>query len=81
MNLQISLQPSEYITRVSGHIASWGNKWQVRSLILETNLNNFGPYGTQEGVPFNLPAFGGRIIGFFACAGSRLEAIGVYVKV
>ncbi|KAJ1685031.1 hypothetical protein LUZ63_016421 [Rhynchospora breviuscula] len=77
---EINLEIKEYITKVRGHIAPWGNTLQVRSLKFETNLNSYGPYGTQEGTPFELPAMGGRIIGFFARAGSMVEAIGVYVK-
>ncbi|KAJ3700951.1 hypothetical protein LUZ61_004656 [Rhynchospora tenuis] len=77
---EINLQTNEFITNVRGHIAPWANTLQVRSLTVVTNLNTYGPYGTQEGVPFQLPAIGGRVIGFFARAGSMVEAIGVYVK-
>jgi Jacalin-like lectin domain len=67
---------------VSGHIAPWGSSWQVRSLKFVTNSNStYGPYGTQEGVPFELPVVVGRIVGFYARAGSMVEAIGIYVKV
>ncbi|KAJ4765566.1 Mannose-binding lectin superfamily protein [Rhynchospora pubera] len=67
--MSINLQINEYITNVRGHIAPWGNTLQVRSLTFATNLNTYGPYGTQEGVPFKLPAVGDRVVGFFARAG------------
>ncbi|KAK1661009.1 hypothetical protein QYE76_049168 [Lolium multiflorum] len=39
-----------------------------------------GPYGTEEGAPFELPAAGGRIIGFHGRSGTFLDALGTYVK-
>ena len=53
----------------------------MRSLKFETNLGSFGPYGTEEGVPFELPAICGQIIGFHARSHGVLDALGVYVQV
>lgn len=53
----------------------------VRSLKFETNLGSYGPYGKEEGIPFELPAITGQIIGFHARSGQLVDAIGVYVKV
>lgn len=53
----------------------------VRSLKFETNLASFGPYGTEEGVPFQLPAISGEIIGFHGCSHGALDSLGVYVQV
>jgi Jacalin-like lectin domain len=54
----------------------------VRSLVLETNLAVYGPYGTTtEGIPFELSAPGSQIIGFYGRSGIYLDAIGVYVQV
>ncbi|KAJ4751454.1 Mannose-binding lectin superfamily protein [Rhynchospora pubera] len=77
---EIILQNNEYITNVTGHIAPEGDTLQVRSLKFETNLNTYGPFGTEREVPFALPAIRGQVIGFFGRAGPMLEAIGVYVK-
>ncbi|XP_078150668.1 mannose/glucose-specific lectin-like [Carex rostrata] len=79
---EFNLKPSEYITSVKGHIGSYKN-WPVvvRSLKFETNLGSFGPYGTEEGVPFELPAIFGQIIGFHGRSHGVLDALGVYVQV
>lgn len=53
----------------------------VKSLVLETNLAAYGPYGMEEGIPFALPALGGKIIGFYGRCGDLLDSIGVYVQV
>ena len=44
-------------------------------------MGSFGPYGRNVGVPFELPAFGGQIIGFHGSAGDVLDRIGVYIQV
>ncbi|XP_078150321.1 agglutinin-like [Carex rostrata] len=79
---EFNLKPSEYITSVKGHIGSYKN-WPVvvRSLKFETNLGSFGPYGTEEGVSFELPAIFGQIIGFHGRSHGVLDALGVYVQV
>lgn len=53
----------------------------VRSLKFETNLGTFGPYGEEVGMPFDLPAHNGQIIGFHGHSGLYLDSLGVYVKV
>ncbi|KAJ4778984.1 Mannose-binding lectin superfamily protein [Rhynchospora pubera] len=74
---EFDLGPAEYITSVKGHYGSD----MVRSITFETNLGAYGPYGKEEGIPFELPAVAGKIIGFHALSGSYLYAIGVYVEV
>jgi hypothetical protein len=78
---EFTLQSSEYITSVKGHLGSYENYFVVRSLKFETNLGSYGPYGTEEGVPFELPANGGQIIGFHGRSMKYLDALGVYVQV
>ena len=68
---------------VSGHTAplSWlGTKTPVvRSLTFKTNKRTFGPYGKEEGTPFNLPIENGLIIGFKGRSGELLDAIGFHL--
>ncbi|XP_078171477.1 agglutinin-like [Carex rostrata] len=78
--VEFQLQPSEYITSVKGHIGDLVPTTVINSITFETNLGSFGPYGGNVGVPFELPAFGGQIIGFHGSAGDVLDRIGVYVK-
>jgi hypothetical protein len=52
----------------------------IRSLIFVSNRQTFGPYGKEEGVPFELIAAGGRIIGFHGRSRGYLHALGIYVK-
>lgn len=78
---EINLKTNEYITSVKGTVGYMGNLFIVTSLVLETNLAVYGPYGMGGGIPFELPAFGGQIIGFHGRSGTLLDAIGVYVQV
>ncbi|TVU04962.1 hypothetical protein EJB05_48107, partial [Eragrostis curvula] len=78
---EICLRSDEYFTGVEGHCGEFEGNYVVRSLTFLTNLRAYGPYGAQDGVPFALPAAGGRILGFHARSGRHLDAIGTYVKV
>jgi hypothetical protein len=78
---EFNLQASEYITSVKGYVSTFNGVFVLRSLKFETNLGSFGPYGQEQGVPFELPAITGQIIGFHARSGTYLDALGVYVKV
>ncbi|GJN04055.1 hypothetical protein PR202_ga21565 [Eleusine coracana subsp. coracana] len=85
---EICLGPGEHFTGVEGRCGEFdGGGFVVRSLTFVTNLRAYGPYGArveeedEEGVPFALPAAGGRILGFHARSGRYLDAIGTYVKV
>ncbi|XP_078176384.1 protein GOS9-like [Carex rostrata] len=77
---EFNLQASEYITSVKGHISTFNGVFVLRSLKFETNSGSYGPYGKEEGIPFELPAITGQIIGFHARSGVYLDALGVYVK-
>ncbi|XP_078153556.1 carbonic anhydrase 2-like [Carex rostrata] len=51
----------------------------VRSLKFETNFGSYGPYGKEEGTPFELPAINGKVIGFYGRCATWLDTLGVYV--
>ncbi|XP_078167866.1 mannose/glucose-specific lectin-like [Carex rostrata] len=71
----------EDIKSVRGYVGYFGDIFTVRSLQLITNYGrSYGPYGKEEGTPFELSAFDGRIIGFHGRSGEYLNGIGVYVK-
>ncbi|KAF3327745.1 Ras-related protein RABA5c [Carex littledalei] len=78
---EIYLEPNEYIISVSGHLGYFKHIYLVRSLTLVTNLNTYGPFGQEDGIPFELPGIDGEIIGFHGRSGTYLDAIGIYVKV
>jgi Jacalin-like lectin domain len=78
--LQINLHPNEYLTSVKGYYGDYVGFEVVMSLSFETNLQTYGPYGREEGVPFHLPTHGGKIIGFHGRSGQLIDAIGTYVK-
>jgi hypothetical protein len=65
---------------VKGHIDDCKGGFRLRSLTLVSDQRTFGPYGTEAGTPFELPAAGGRIIGFHGRSGIFLDALGTYVK-
>lgn len=77
---EICLRPDEHLTSVEGHCGEFEGNYVVRSLTFVSNRRAYGPYGRTEGVPFALPAPGGRILGFHARSGRHLDAIGTYVK-
>ncbi|RLN05316.1 hypothetical protein C2845_PM13G23220 [Panicum miliaceum] len=80
---EICLRPGEHLTSVEGHCGEFEGSFVVRALTLVSNRRAYGPYGRPgpDGVPFALPAAGGRILGFHARSGRHLDAIGTYVMV
>ncbi|KAF3339073.1 jacalin-related lectin 19-like protein [Carex littledalei] len=77
---EFTLQPSEYITSVKGHMGPFFGYFVVRSLKFETNFGAYGPYGKEEGTPFELPAINGKVIGFYGRSAGLLDTLGVYVN-
>ncbi|KAL6644496.1 hypothetical protein ACP70R_016104 [Stipagrostis hirtigluma subsp. patula] len=77
---EICLRPDEHLTGVEGRCGEFEGNFVVRSLTFVSNRCAYGPYGREEGVPFALPAAGGRILGFHARSGRHLDAIGTYVR-
>ncbi|KAL5697665.1 hypothetical protein ACHQM5_028786 [Ranunculus cassubicifolius] len=75
----IQLQyPEEFLTTVSGYYSPvvHGGSAVIRSLVFKSNKRSFGPFGVQEGTPFNFPMDGGLIVGFKGRSDWYLDAIG-----
>ncbi|XP_059638025.1 jacalin-related lectin 3-like [Cornus florida] len=71
--------PSEYLVSISGYYGYNSSKiFIVRSLTLQSNVKQYGPYGTKNGTPFISPLTVGKIVGFFGRESSRLDSIGIY---
>ncbi|KAK9066199.1 hypothetical protein SSX86_013520 [Deinandra increscens subsp. villosa] len=76
---QIKLQfPDEILIGVSGHYCPlfYGGSPVIRSLTFKTNRRTFGPFGVEEGTPFNFFANGGHIVGFVGRSGWFLDSLG-----
>ncbi|XP_078167863.1 uncharacterized protein LOC144562546 [Carex rostrata] len=79
---EINLKTDEYIKTVKGFFNDNYNGHEVvMSLTLETNLDVYGPYGTERGQPFKLhgPTYS-QIIGFHVHCEKYINAVGVYVQ-
>lgn len=80
--LQFKLGASEYITCVTGHLGNTNDCFMVKSLKFDTNLRSYGPYGEEQGIPFELQGINGQIIGFHGRSSAKgLCALGAYIKV
>ncbi|XP_076907320.1 agglutinin-like [Bidens hawaiensis] len=80
---QIKLQyHGEFLVSVTGHYCSvvYGGSPVIRSLTLKSNKRTFGPFGVEQGTPFNISTSGGRIVGFYGGSGWFLDSLGVYDK-
>ncbi|XP_035833065.1 jacalin-related lectin 19 [Helianthus annuus] len=80
---QIKLQfPEEILVSVSGHYCRvvYGGNPVIRSLTFKTNKRTLGPFGVQEGTPFNFSTNGGRIVGFYGRSGWFLDSLGFYLS-
>uniref|UniRef100_A0A8R7PNZ7 Jacalin-type lectin domain-containing protein n=1 Tax=Triticum urartu TaxID=4572 RepID=A0A8R7PNZ7_TRIUA len=77
---EICLESDEYLTCVKGRLGNYAGCFLVGTVTFVSNRCTFGPYGMGEGAPFELPAAGGRIIGFHGRSGGLLNALGTYVK-
>ncbi|KAB1220607.1 Mannose/glucose-specific lectin [Morella rubra] len=81
--VRISLDwPREYLVRIDG---MHGRQWQglediIRSLTFVTNMNTYGPYGTenQEDASFTIPIKSGKVVGFHGRSGDAVDAIGIH---
>lgn len=77
---KISLDPTNYVTEISGTVGKFGTDDIVTSLKIVTFKGDTKTYGTANGTPFRIPVLdGGKIVGFFGRAGAFLDAIGLYV--
>ncbi|CAL4914799.1 unnamed protein product [Urochloa decumbens] len=79
----VRLEPSEFLTEVSGTFAYIGTQPTdaVTSLTFVTNLRKHGPFGDVDGTPFSVPVRdGGSIVALFGRGWDYIDAIGVYVR-
>lgn len=80
IEFQIQLRPSEFLLKVSGTCGQFSSD-VITSLKLVTNVATYGPFGHGGGTPFHASAQrNGSIVGFFARAGHRVDAVGVYTS-
>lgn len=77
---EICLESDEYLTGIKGHVGKYYDTFVVRSLTFVSNRHTYGPFGYEQGKPFELSAAGGRIVGFHGRFGDDLVALGTYVK-
>ncbi|VAH71286.1 unnamed protein product [Triticum turgidum subsp. durum] len=77
---EICLELDEYLIGVKGHLWNISDRLSVKSLTFISNRRTYGPYGKEAGAPFELPALGGRIVGFHGRSDSYLNALGTYIK-
>lgn len=73
--------PLEYLTSIDGTIGVVDRVTTlIRSIRFTTNLNSYGPFGSQTGSNFSLQMKGSVIVGFHGQAGDYLDSIGIYVQ-
>nr|XP_010932117.1 jacalin-related lectin 3 isoform X3 [Elaeis guineensis] len=80
----VNLESWESLTMVKGYYGPVrrNDPSVVRSLTFGTNGATYGPFGTEEGIPFcfHIPS-GVSFGGFHGCSDGRyLHAIGIYIK-
>ncbi|GJY00461.1 F-box/FBD/LRR-repeat protein isoform X1 [Tanacetum coccineum] len=76
---QIKLQfPEEVLISVSGHYGPvvYGGGPVIRSLTFKSNRRTYGPFGVEEGTPFNFMTNGGHIVGFYGRGGWFIDSLG-----
>ncbi|KAJ0537101.1 putative jacalin-like lectin domain-containing protein [Helianthus annuus] len=68
----------EILVSVSGHYCPvvYGGSPVIRSLTFKSNKRTFGPFGVEEGTPFNFFTNGGHIVGFNGRSGWFLDSLG-----
>lgn len=78
--MQIDLGATEIVKEISGTVGAFQGLTVITSFKLVTDSRTFGPWAVANGTPFRVPVqSGSAIVGFFARAGSLLDAIGVHV--
>ncbi|GMN23173.1 hypothetical protein TIFTF001_040412 [Ficus carica] len=80
----INIAKDDYIVKVSGHVGRSKLAQRtpvVRSLKFETSKKKIhGPFGTEEGEPFDFQVRKGFISGFKGASGDLLDAIEFYLS-
>ena len=79
--MQITLDPTDYVTAISG---TYGTAFDNDSVVTSLKISTFKEkdnktYGTPNGTPFHIPVREGKVVGFFGRSGDMLDAIGIYV--
>ncbi|XP_071728530.1 jacalin-related lectin 19-like [Rutidosis leptorrhynchoides] len=80
---QVKLQfPDENLISVGGYYSPvvYGAGTVIRSLTFKSNIRTFGPFGVEEGTPFNFMANRGHIVGLYGRAGWFLDSLGFYLS-
>ncbi|XP_052139285.1 mannose/glucose-specific lectin-like [Oryza glaberrima] len=76
----IELASSEFLKEVSGTFGTYYGSNVITSIKFVTNVKTYGPFGKQNGTPFNIPVQNNSsVVGFFGRGGKYLDAVGVYV--
>ncbi|KAK4774713.1 hypothetical protein SAY86_009648 [Trapa natans] len=72
--------PREYLTSISGHLTSHDPEI-IQSLKIQSNVKEYGAYGSEEGRKFEFPkTYNTKIIGFHGHFGDSLHSIGAYSR-
>ncbi|XP_071742626.1 mannose/glucose-specific lectin-like [Rutidosis leptorrhynchoides] len=77
VNLDVDV---EELKCISGTIGWFDSRVVVTSLSFATDVNKFGPFGTENGTHFSLPISKATFAGFYGRASDYVHAIGVYLK-
>jgi len=75
--------PSEFITGINGYSGKRTYGQCVTSIIFTTNIATYGPFGCPAGddIAFDYQMGGhNKFCGFYGCASSYLDSIGVYME-
>jgi len=78
----IQLGPSETVNMVSGICGTYQGLTVVATLTFHTNIQIYGPFGTQQSnpTPFSVSTNANEgVVGFFGRSGKLVDALGVYV--
>ncbi|KAI7728126.1 hypothetical protein M8C21_011005 [Ambrosia artemisiifolia] len=70
----------EELNCISGTIGWFDSKEVVTSLSFSTDVNKFGPFGTESGTHFSVPISKARFAGFYGRFSDYIDAIGVYLN-
>ncbi|KAA8544820.1 hypothetical protein F0562_019589 [Nyssa sinensis] len=72
--------PDEFLISISGYSTTESSNAVVQSLTIQSNRQQYGPFGKEEGKYFSTSPTSGMIIGFHGRSGLYLDSIGAYFK-
>ncbi|KAA8537086.1 hypothetical protein F0562_029564 [Nyssa sinensis] len=71
--------PDEFLISISGYCTDDdSHRTVVRSLTIQSNRNQYGPFGTEDGKYFSTQSNSGKITGLHGRCGLCLDSIGAY---